>query len=445
MSETFCILPWIHAQTKPNGQIKPCCRFDHHHEAYKTKDGFIWDEMNINKGKSLTDAVLSDQWEDIRNKMLAGEKVEGCWKCYKEEKNNYDTTRSMRVGSNTFWNKKVYNKPKHNKGELKFLELALGNYCNLQCRTCNSDLSSSWTEDENTLSDYYTDRTRRKTVTHVDSHPAKQDFQYVEEIKFTGGEPMLHPRFIEILDIILETNRSQHITLDIFTNASWVPKKKILDRLQKFKKVKINLSIDGLDKTNDYIRYPSTWGTVEQSTKKWLTQDTDVFSIKWTPTINLYNVLEVTEMIDWWTDIQIAVKQKPYWESVSSMVERYDRNYRAMNMIINLVHTPSYLSVNNLPFKKDIIQKVTAQKEKYIDQLKTFDGTGYDRFALTQHIKSMFNKILVSLEQNCNIDDLKLFKSYTADLDILRKQNFESSLPMLKEQFADKFIGKVNV
>ena len=116
-----------------------------------------------------------------------------------------------------------------------------------------------------------------------------------------------------------------------------------------------------------------------------------------------------------------------------------------MNMIINLVHTPSYLSVNNLPFKKDIIQKVTAQKEKYIDQLKTFDGTSYDRFALTQHIKSMFNKILVSLEQNCNIDDLKLFKSYTADLDILRKQNFESSLPMLKEQFADKFIGKVNV
>ena len=55
-----------------------------------------------------------------------------------------------------------------------------------------------------------------------------KDFEYVEEIKFTGGEPMLHPNFIKTIDTILATGKQKNITLDIFTNASWVPKDKVI-------------------------------------------------------------------------------------------------------------------------------------------------------------------------------------------------------------------------
>ena len=49
MSKTFCILPWIHAQTKPNGQLKPCCRFDTKHLDYRLPDKtHKFDKFNIN-------------------------------------------------------------------------------------------------------------------------------------------------------------------------------------------------------------------------------------------------------------------------------------------------------------------------------------------------------------------------------------------------------------
>ena len=86
MSKTFCILPWIHAQTKPNGQIKPCCRFDHKNLEYKTKDGYKFDRFNINnEDMTFTAALNSPEWRSIRNDMLNGEQVPGCRKCDQEE------------------------------------------------------------------------------------------------------------------------------------------------------------------------------------------------------------------------------------------------------------------------------------------------------------------------------------------------------------------------
>ena len=43
LNPTFCILPWMHVQYKPNGQSKLCCRFDTVHE--------------YNQYKKLTEAV----------------------------------------------------------------------------------------------------------------------------------------------------------------------------------------------------------------------------------------------------------------------------------------------------------------------------------------------------------------------------------------------------
>ena len=49
MSKTFCILPWMHIQTKPDGQMKPCCRFDIKHPQYKTENGYKFDKFNVDK------------------------------------------------------------------------------------------------------------------------------------------------------------------------------------------------------------------------------------------------------------------------------------------------------------------------------------------------------------------------------------------------------------
>ena len=50
MSNSFCIYPWIHIQVKPNGQAKPCCRFNHMREEYKDdSNNSVMAQYNVNK------------------------------------------------------------------------------------------------------------------------------------------------------------------------------------------------------------------------------------------------------------------------------------------------------------------------------------------------------------------------------------------------------------
>ena len=123
--------------------MKPCCRFDFHNSEYVQGDTYLFNEFNVAL-TSLTSGQNSSIWQDIRNKMIAGENVAGCHKCYKEEGT---AGHSMRTYENSLRNKnnqeqledKTLTSPK-----IQYLEMTFGNYCNLKCRTCNADLSSTW-------------------------------------------------------------------------------------------------------------------------------------------------------------------------------------------------------------------------------------------------------------------------------------------------------------
>ena len=278
------MLPWVHVATTPKGKVKPCCRFD-------LSADFLNDQQVKHKEQSLTDARHSGYFAELRRRMLAGEKIPGCWKCYKEEDENI---KSMRW----FMNDLYFNeKPQNGPEKLKYIELGIGRYCNLACRTCNSNLSTTWSNDENILAEHgYEDRNVSNNIAEKFSY-SKKDFEDVEIIKFVGGEPMLNPQFLEILDLI--ENPSKTI-LDIYTNCSWIPKEKILKKLRQFREIRLFLSIDGLGKVNDYIRYPSEWKTVEASAKIWAKEN---FLVQWAPTFNVYNIWQAPDMIDWWINI----------------------------------------------------------------------------------------------------------------------------------------------
>jgi len=438
-SKSFCVLPWIHAQTKPNGQIKPCCRFDHRHKAYKNEDGsYIWDRFNINKGMTFKEAVESPEWQEIRDAMMENIEVPGCRKCYAEQLRNLEDkkrARSMRVKENWFWNKnnQFELEPPNELGKLRYIELALGNFCNLKCRTCTADLSSTWTEDENTLSEFYDDRHKYKHIVHVDQNWKVEDFEYVEEIKFTGGEPMLHPNFIKVMDLIISTGRADQVNLDIFTNVSWVPKAKVLDRLNQFKAVKINLSIDGLGAVNDYVRSPSDWPTVEESVIEWIKEEAkypDRYAIKWAPCLSIYNVWQFTDMVDWWIDLQLKYKGKDFWNSITRDNISPSERVKQLNMIINLVHDPKYLSPTLYPEKEILVDKIQKQKDKFYNLLMTtFNGDDRDRWLLGMHFDSLYDKVISTVKRPVNEDDLKTFIEYTVDLDKLRNQDIRTAIP----------------
>ena len=52
VSKSFCVLPWIHLNTWPNGNVYPCCLTDWREEVGNLKDNTL-EEINIQGRESF--------------------------------------------------------------------------------------------------------------------------------------------------------------------------------------------------------------------------------------------------------------------------------------------------------------------------------------------------------------------------------------------------------
>jgi MoaA/NifB/PqqE/SkfB family radical SAM enzyme len=149
-SNTFCILPWIHAATLPDGNVQLCC----------VSGG--GSGVNLN-GQTLADYWNSAYIKDARRRMLVGQEVKACQHCYREEAHGY---RSHRIAENEVWLRAC---GEHAIRELvskttadgtldaapQYVDLRLGNTCNLQCIMCQPRESSRWLQAATRLSELY--------------------------------------------------------------------------------------------------------------------------------------------------------------------------------------------------------------------------------------------------------------------------------------------------
>lgn len=135
ISLTFCILPWLHLATRTWGGVIPCC-------------------VGKPLGENLNDTTFSEVWNssamrNLRKMMLKGAEPSICKRCYNEEKVGII---SHRMKSHKLW--KDYYVPnqileKTDKtggfnGKAIYLDLRLGNKCNLECTMCAPPESSRW-------------------------------------------------------------------------------------------------------------------------------------------------------------------------------------------------------------------------------------------------------------------------------------------------------------
>lgn len=445
MSNSFCIYPWMHIQVKPNGQAKPCCRFNHMRNEYIVeKQGHsLMKPYNVNN-MSLSDIHKSKFWNELRSDMLEGKTIPGCHKCDNDDKSG---KFSMRVNANGDWNglNQALPIPSNKKIKFKYLELTTGRYCNLKCRTCSSDLSTTWESDDKAIKGLYKDPVSnglRQEYSHLpkilDLTFSPNDFKETKLVKMTGGEPMIAPTFIPFIDTIINGGYAKNIILEIYTNTSWVPKDKILNRLKQFKFVKVFLSIDGIGEVNDYIRAPSEWNTVNESAETWIkfSKENQIFSIVFSPTINLYNILNLPDMIEWWNELQTKYFSKNFvlYASAGEKKAELDTGFifNVAKFSPTMLQTPTYLSASLLPDKTEVIEKLKKIKFEKIKWALSVDEIKY-----AKRFEYMIDHIIHNLQQE-PLDNLETFINFSYDLDKLRNQNLQKSLPELWDQIKDK-------
>ena len=120
-----------------------------------------------------------------------------------------------------------------------------------------------------------------------------------------------------------------------FTNATIYPDEEVIDMWKSFKKVTLYLSVDGVGRVNDYVRFPSQWADVESNTHKYMKLCRDLTSVEVIifSTISVYNVWSIDELRRWSLYLEKEYKYPPSFQFIYSPIG-----------------TPSSLTIQNFSF-----------------------------------------------------------------------------------------------
>ena len=377
---SFCSLAWDHQFMDPTGRVKPCCRFSENERP---------EEISLNH--SRLDQIFYGPWmSDIRKKMLAGERVAGCRRCYQEEDNG---KKSLRQRYNDNMMLPIEELVNVDRPRIKWLELAISNACNLACRMCDSRYSWKWFDEEQELFGKTYSKTKVSGIDISNVDPFLDDLVH---IKFTGGEPLITKEHWQLIRKLAERPDASEILLNYSTNCTIHPKQEWQELWQRFKLIEFALSFDSADPMeSEYIRYPSKFETTEKVTKEFLRMgENPKFNMILRTTVSVLNAWHLPETILWFV-----------------------KNSNFKPKIINPTHLthPDFLSITVLP--KVLKVQIAQRYQPFID--------GW-----------FFNKMEKSLEHIISYmyskDDTHLLyrlKSYLDKTDSYRGQSFEKSYP----------------
>ena len=366
--------------------MKPCCRF---------AEKFRPNENNLNE-KTLSEVFYGDWMNEVRTKMMNGERVDGCIRCYQEEDAG---KRSLRERYHDNTDLPIDKLVDIDNPKIGWIELAISNDCNLACRMCDSRYSWKWYKEEQKIFGKTWNSVEKSKSDIANIYPFINDLVH---IKFTGGEPLMTKDQWSLVDKLLAERDCSEIFLNYSTNCTIMPKEKWIEKWSKFKQVEFALSFDSANPAeSEYIRWPAKYETTEAVTKRFLElKATKKFTVFLRSTISILNVWHMPESMQWWYD-----NDPGPWKGMNPTHLTYPEN----------------LCVTALP--RHIKERITKKFEDYqstCDVKKINDGLEY--------IKNFMN----------SKDDSHLLPSlqkYLEGTDKYRGQNFFESYP----QFADIF------
>ena len=337
-NKSFCILPFNHLATHPDGRVTPCC------------ESKLWSSNgneNLQLGiYTLQEIRNSKNFKSLRDDMLNGRLNDSCNFCYDREAAGLD---SKRTRENSKHNVDYNDIDKYKSLPLESIELRLGNICNAKCVICHPFASSKWNEDitdEIQAIDKDYNKATLDNTWFRDNDFYESLLQKSHQIKyiwFNGGEPLLIKEHLKFLNKLVTLGITKDIELEYHTNGSLITNK-IITLRQQFKFVKITLSLDDILDRFHYARFPLTFDKVEDGIKL-LKSNNIYYDI--IPTVNLLNVYNMTNIFEYFSN-------------------KYNKE-----CMFNYLRFPKFQSIVNLPEKiKQKIIKQSRLPEKLHNELK---------------------------------------------------------------------------
>ncbi len=300
--------PFTGLATREDGAICVCCR--------SHPIGFI------------DQAPLEYHWngetmQRIRKQVLRGERPKECEPCFSLEDQGVESLRQRHIkGQIPEARINLYpdalSKLQHDftmPFEIPTMELKLNNLCNLKCRMCHPMDSTSW-NDWDQVEEFY--KKENNIMFHiVNEHNLKEkpfldkfqdnpewwaslekNLPHFRRVEFAGGEPLMDPQHYRILDMLAPYGHQ--IEIKYATNLSMLGKsnRTIWQYWPKFKSVAVNVSIDGIGDSYEYIRGNASWSELVHNIKQIQTIP-NISRIVGAVTVQISNVLILDKMIEY--------------------------------------------------------------------------------------------------------------------------------------------------
>lgn len=441
-SPSFCVIPWLHLATRPNGDARICCvanasgaeTGDYSVGLVKKEDG---DPSNFNR--DLPSTVFNNEYmRSVRKTMLEGKIPASCTKCFEEESQGIVSKRVWESGA---WHLDGVDIPKliaetAEDGtipyKLQYLDLRLGHTCNLKCIMCSPHDSSQWVADHKKVFPIFQSPLIKKQMSWDPSqfnnywheNPAFWDeiFEQIPNIKqlyFAGGEPLIIKEHKRFLQEIVKRGYASQIHLRYNTNGLMLDDS-IIELWKQFKIVKVGFSLDGMEDRNYYIRYPSEWETIERNLHK-LDNTPDNIQVTIALAAQILNIKHIPDFIKW--------KVNSKFKKINKEINASGHMQGGGLIGVHLLWIPTWLSLRVLPEsdKKEVRERFNELKtwlqENYTDDphLFTTNPWGWRRW---EGILDWMDKV----------DDTQLlpdFKEYVLTMDAQRKTDFKTTFPEL--------------
>ena len=388
------MLPWISIEASPVGTTRPCC--------------LAKDEITDSNGKpynlrnnTLEDIYHSVYMQDLRKDFLAGNQPSTCERCWDEEAAGRTSKRmNSRARLKEYYDQVDWGNT--NPDQLWFIDLKLGNICNLKCRICGSWSSSKWAKEE---MDYLPDSNRKEHVAYMflkegawpRESPAFWDnikalLPNIKYLEFTGGEPFLIEQHFEFLRHAVSTGDSKHIDIHYNTNGTVYPEH-AEEIWEHFNNVEIAFSIDNIGARFEYERYGANWDSVMLNISRFkelqlrmLTKyKRKLITTQLCTTMNIQNVYYLPEICEWTTTqhfdhIYFNMLHDPWYMNISRMTPE------ANSLVINRLTTATFSAKHKaeaLRIVKFIENGEGSDASVFLHQMKRTDAYREQSFADT--------------------------------------------------------------
>ena len=445
VSESFCGAKWYNATIwLGHGGTTSC----HHPPAH---------QIDLEEIKENPSAIHNTRHKKkMREMMQTGARPKECEYCWKIEDMGKDADGNEPVSDRVYKTVIYEDDDLHTAAtldpqfdvNLKTLEIAFNRTCQLACSYCNPAFSSTWVKDIRTNGGYQGIKSDARGH-FIDDAPYAEPFDqdqfnpYVdafwrwwpelskelEEIRVTGGEPLMTPDIYQLFDWFETTDEPNKDNMRFAINSNLMAKDSLLNKMiagtQNINRFHLYTSCEAFGPQAEYIRDGLNWDKWTKAFEK-VCSEARIEGLHMMMTINALCLDSIVEFFDWMLE----------------MKRKYGHNRPGFTC--NILRFPSFQSPLTLP--DDLRKKYHDEVFAWLEGVRERGERDKNGMELVQaweqdQVSRLIEYLDVVKTPHRNTADRELlehdFKLFYEQYDARRGLNFRETFPNLVE-FYDK-------